>query len=123
MHKYITGIVQKNKHKMIAINGMDDHLHVFIGFHTTQSIADLMQLVKGESSEWINNEKFVKGLFSWQEGYGGFSYSRSQLDRVYKYVMNQKCHHAKMTFMEEYVALLEKFGVQYDKRYIFKEIE
>ena len=123
LHKYITGIVQNHKHKMIIINGMEDHLHLFIGFHTTQSIADLMQKVKGESSEWINNQKFTRGHFSWQEGYGGFSYGRSQIDRVYKYIENQKKHHSKMSFMQEYVALLEKFGVQYDKRYIFKEIE
>ena len=123
LHKYITGIVQNNKHKMIVINGLEEHLHLFIGFHTTQSIADLMQVVKGKSSEWINDQKFVRGRFSWQEGNGGFSYGRSQLDRVYKYIANQKKHHAKMTFMEEYVALLEKFDVKYDKRYIFKEIE
>jgi len=123
LHKYITGIVQNNKHKMIAINGTEDHLHLFIGFHTTQSVADLMRFVKGESSEWINSQKFVKGHFSWQEGYAAFSYARSQLDRVFEYIINQKKHHAKMTFMQEYVALLEKFGVQYDKRYVFKEIE
>ena len=82
-----------------------------------------MQVVKGKSSEWINDQKFAKGRFSWQEGYGAFSYGRSQLDRVYKYIANQKKHHAKMTFMEEYIALLEKFDVQYDKRYIFREIE
>jgi|SRR5258706_6827592 len=123
LHKYITGIVQNNKHKMIAINGTEDHLHLFIGFHTTQSVADLMRFVKGESSEWINSQKFVKGHFTWQEGYAAFSYARSQLDRVFEYIINQKKHHAKMTFMQEYVALLEKFGVQYDKRYVFKEIE
>ncbi len=108
---------------MIAINGTEDHLHLFIGFHTTQSVADLMRFVKGESSEWINSQKFVKGHFTWQEGYAAFSYARSQLDRVFEYIINQKKHHAKMTFMQEYVALLEKFGVQYDKRYVFMEIE
>ncbi len=123
LHKYITGIVQKNRHKMIVINGMEDHLHIFIGFHTTQSIADLMRLVKGESSEWVNTQKFVKGRFTWQEGYGAFSYGRSQIDQVYKYIINQKKHHAKMTFTVEYIALLEKFDVGYDKQYIFKGIE
>ena len=123
LHKYITGIVQKNSHKMIVINGTEDHLHLFTGLHTTQSIADLMRLVKGESSEWINTQKFVRGRFTWQEGYGAFSYGRSQIDQVYKNIINQKKHHAKMTFIEEYIALLEKFGVEYDKRYIFKEIE
>ena len=122
LRKYITGIVQKNKHKMIAINGMPDHLHVFVGLHPTQSISDLMQVTKGESSEWVNNNKLVRGRFSWQDGYGAFSYSRSQIDKVYKYIMNQKEHHKKTTFIEEYTNLLEKFGVEYDPRYIFHPV-
>jgi putative transposase len=121
--KYITGIVKNHRHKMIAINGMPDHLHVFIGFNTHQTISDLMRIVKGESSEWINKKQFVKGRFSWQEGYGAFSYSRSQMDRVYNYVMNQKKHHEKQPFLEEYELLLENFGVVYDKRYIFHSVE
>jgi len=108
---------------MIGINGMEDHIHLFVGFHTTQSIADLMKAVKGKSSEWINDRKFVKGHFTWQEGYGAFSYSRSQLNQVCKYIMNQKDHHTKMTIIQEYTVLLEKFDVQYDKQYLFKEIE
>lgn len=123
LYKYITGIVQNHKHKMLAINGMSDHLHVFVGFQTHQTIADLMKVVKGESSEWINKKQFIKGNFRWQEGYGAFTYSRSQIDRVYNYVMNQKKHHEKRTFLEEYELLLEKFGVPYDKRYIFHSIE
>ena len=98
---YITGIVQHNKHKMIAINGMPDHLHVFVGLHPTQSISDLMQMVKGDSSTWINNNRLTKGRFSWQDSYGAFSYSRSQIDKVYHYIMNQKEHHKKTTFIEE----------------------
>jgi putative transposase len=123
LYKYITGIVKNHRHKMIAINGMPDHLHVFIGFNTHQTISDLMRIVKGESSEWINKKQFVKGRFSWQEGYGAFSYSRSQMDRVYNYVMNQKKHHEKQPFLEEYELLLENFGVVYDKRYIFHSVE
>jgi putative transposase len=122
LYKYITGIVKNHKHKMIAINGMPDHLHVFIGLHPAQSISDLMRIVKGDSSEWINKKKFIKGNFSWQESYGAFSYGKSQLDQVYNYVMNQKKHHEKKTFLEEYVELLEKFEVSYDKRYIFHSI-
>ncbi|HEX7014298.1 MAG TPA: IS200/IS605 family transposase [Cyclobacteriaceae bacterium] len=119
---YITGIVQNHKHKMIAINGMPDHLHVFVGLHPTQSISDLMQVTKGDSSEWINKNKFVRGRFTWQDSYGAFSYSRSQIDKVYQYIMNQKEHHKKTTFIEEYINLLEEFGVNYDPRYIFHPI-
>jgi len=102
---------------------MADHLHVFVGLHPTQSISDLMKLVKGESSEWVNTRKLVPGKFRWQEGYGALSYSRSHIDRVYQYIMNQKKHHEKKTFMEEYVELLNKFGVTYDERYIFHPVE
>ena len=123
LRKYITGIVQKKNHKMIAINGMPDHLHIFIGLHPTQSMSDLMKAVKGDSSEWINNNKLVKGKFRWQEGFGAFSYGRSQIDRVYKYIMDQKKHHEKKTFIDEYMELLEKFGVDYDPRYVFHPIE
>ncbi len=123
LHKYITGIVQNNGHKMIAINGMPDHLHVFVGFNPAQSMSELMRLVKGESSEWINKKRLVKGKFNWQAGYGAFSYSRSHIKEVYRYVMNQKVHHEKETFMEEYRKYLEKFGVEYDERYIFQPVE
>jgi REP element-mobilizing transposase RayT len=123
LYKYITGIVQNHKHKLIAINGMPDHLHVLVGLHTTQSVADLMRVAKGESSEWINNRGFVKGKFEWQEGYGAFSYSRQQLDVVVKYILNQKEHHKEFSFRDEYLRLLEEFDVPYDKQYIFKPDE
>jgi putative transposase len=123
LHKYITGIVQNNKHKMIAINGMEDHLHIFVGLHTNQSVADIMRVVKGESSEWINKQRYVKRKFSWQEGYGAFSYGRNQIDRIYQYILNQKTHHQKKAFLDEYVELLDEFGIQYDEKYIFKVIE
>lgn len=123
LYKYVTGIIQNYKHKMIAINGVPDHLHVFVGLHPNQSISDLMRITKGEASEWINSRKFVKGKFSWQEGYGAFSYGRSQVDQVYHYVMNQKKHHEERTFLEEYTELLKKFAVDYDERYVFHAIE
>jgi putative transposase len=123
LHKYITGCVKKNNHKLIAVNGMEDHLHAFVGLNTTRSLSDLMQVVKGESSEWINKQKIIKAKFQWQQGYGAFSYGRSQLDRVCKYIYNQKNHHAKMSFHDEYTSLLKKFGVEYDEKYIFKKIE
>jgi REP element-mobilizing transposase RayT len=123
LYKYITGIVQNHKHKLIAINGMPDHVHILVGLHTTQSIADLMRVAKGESSEWINNRGFVTGKFEWQEGYGAFSYSRQQLDVVVKYILNQKQHHKEFSFQDEYLMLLEEFDIPYDKQYIFKPIE
>ncbi|REL24879.1 IS200/IS605 family transposase [Rhodohalobacter sp. SW132] len=123
LYKYITGIIQNKRNKMIAINGMPDHLHMFIGFHTTDSMAGLIQVVKSESSKWITDRGFTDSKFKWQEGFGAFSYSRSQINRVYHYVMNQKQHHKKKTFREEYVHMLEKFGVEYDERYIFKTVE
>ncbi len=106
LHKYITGIAQNHGHKMIAINSMPDHLHLFIGFRPNQSLSDLMRLVKGESSEWINKQQFTPATFRWQEGYGAFSYSRSHVQTVTNYIMNQEEHHRKRTFLEEY----QQFG-------------
>lgn len=122
LRAYITGIVQNHKHKMLAINNMPDHLHLFIGLHPTQSVAELMRIVKGESSEWINARKLTENSFNWQEGYGAFSYSRSHIDNVIQYIHRQKEHHKKVSFKEEYTALLEKFGITYDDRYIFQEL-
>jgi len=122
LFKYITGIVQNHKHKMIAIGGMPDHLHVFVGLHPTQSISNLMQIVKGESSEWVNKKGFVKGKFQWQEGYGAFSYGHSQVNQVYNYVINQKEHHKKRSFLDEYKEFLKRFEVPFDERYIFKAL-
>jgi putative transposase len=123
LFKYISGVVQNNKHKMLCINGMPDHLHMLIGFHTTQSIADLMQDVKGASAKLINDKKLTKSRFEWQVGYGGFSYSKSQNPTIINYINNQKEHHKKKTFMEEYKLFLKKFEVDYDEQYIFHEPE
>ncbi|MBE9468861.1 MAG: IS200/IS605 family transposase [Bacteroidetes bacterium] len=123
LYKYITGIVQNNKHKLIAINGMSNHIHVFVGYKPHQLIPDLLQDIKGSSSGWINNRGFVKGKFRWQEGYGAFSYSHSQIDNVVKYITNQEQHHKKKKFREEYIELLNRFNIDYDERYILKDIE
>jgi putative transposase len=123
LHKYITGIIRNKSHKMIAINGMPDHLHMFIGFQPVDHMSEFIKVVKGESSKWIKERGLVKGRFRWQVGYGAFSYGRSQIDRVYHYIMNQKKHHKKKTFRQEYIELLEKFGVEYDERYIFKKVK
>lgn len=122
LYKYITGIVQTNKHKIICINGMPDHIHIFIGMRPTQSILDLMQDVKGGSSKWINEKKFVNGKFEWQEGYGAFSYGKSQIKDVIAYLENQEHHHGKKTFREEYIDFLKKFEIDFDEKYIFKEL-
>lgn len=122
LHKYITGIIQNHKHKLIAINSMADHIHIFIGMKPIQALSDLLQDIKEYSSKWINQNKFVLGHFNWQAGYGAFSYSHSHIDSVVKYIYNQKRHHQKKTFRQEYIEFLEKFHIEYDDRYIFKDV-
>ena len=120
LQKYITGIVSGQKQKLIAINNMPDHLHMLVGIKPDMALSDLVRDVKAGSSKFINEKHWVPGKFSWQEGFGAFSYSRSQLGAVIRYIENQQKHHAKKSFREEYVELLEKFGVEYDPRYLFK---
>ena len=122
LYKYMTGIVQNNNHKVLQINGMPDHIHLFIGMRPTQSLSDLMKVVKGDSSEWINKKGYTKGKFSWQAGYGAFSYARSQVPAVIRYIQNQEEHHRKKTFTEEYLDFLKAFEVEYDDRYVFKPV-
>lgn len=100
---------------------MSDHIHIFIGMRPTQSLSDLLQDIKGNSSKWINEKKFLKVNFEWQEGYGAFSYSKSQVNNVINYINNQEQHHSVKTFREEYLEFLKLFEVDYDERYIFKE--
>lgn len=123
LQKYITGIVTAQKHKLIAINNMPDHLHMLIGLRSDAALSDLVRDVKAGSSKFINENRWVMGRFSWQEGFGAFSHARSQLDTVIQYIQNQQEHHAKKSFRDEYVELLEKFGVAYDPKYIFKSDE
>ena len=123
LHQYITGIIENHTHKMLCINSMPDHLHLFFGFRPTQSLSDLMRIVKGESSEWINKQKFTPSVFRWQEGYGAFSYARSQVKAVAQYVEDQEIHHSKKTFLEEYKQFLRQFEVEYDEQYIFRPLE
>lgn len=121
--KYITGIIQANNHKMIQINTMPDHIQILIGLRTHQSISALIQNVKTESSKWINNQGFLKTKFSWQEGYGAFSYSKSDVPNVIRYIQNQKEHHKKENFLGEYTKFLKAFEIEYEDRYIFHEPE
>lgn len=121
LFKYITGIIQNQGHKLLAINGVEDHIHLLVGLRPKQSISDLMQDVKGASSKWINDNKFTFGRFEWQEGYGAFSYSSSELKSVIEYIKKQEEHHKIKSFREEYVAFLKYFKVDYDEKYIFNE--
>ncbi len=122
VYKYITGIIKNKGHKIIAINGMPDHIHIFIGMKPKEAISDLVRDVKKDSSKLINTKNWIRGKFNWQEGFGGFSYGHSQISDVTTYVENQKKHHKKRTFKEEYLELLEKFQIEYDERYLFEWI-
>lgn len=123
LYKYITGIIQNQNHKLLVINGTEDHIHMLFGFRPVQSLSDLIQDVKGCSSRWINEKNFQKSRFSWQEGVGAFSYSKSQLNSIIGYIKNQDEHHRKTTFIEEYIEILRQFEVEFDERYIFKPLE
>lgn len=123
LHRHIISIIQNNGHKVLAINSAKDHIHIFIGLNPKQSISELMKQVKGDSSEWINKEKLTLGKFSWQQGYGAFSYSREHIDHVVNYILNQKEHHKVESFRDEYIKLLEEFNIDFDEKYIFKDVE
>jgi REP element-mobilizing transposase RayT len=123
LYKYITGIITHNGHKLLQIGGVSDHLHILFGMRPIQSLSDLMQDIKGSSSLWINQQHFIKGKFSWQEGFGAFSYSKSHIDNVIRYIQRQEQHHKKRDLEEEYLELLKRFGVDYDERYILKTPE
>ena len=122
LYKYITGIITNQNHKLLAINGMPDHIHILVGLRPNQSVSDLMQDVKGSSSKWINDKKLVDGKFEWQEGYGAFSYGASQIDNVIQYIHKQEEHHAKLSFKDEYLSFLKLFKIEYDEKYVFKEL-
>ncbi|HAO22115.1 MAG TPA: IS200/IS605 family transposase [Desulfobacteraceae bacterium] len=123
LHKYIAGIIKGKEQKPIIVNGMPDHIHAFIGLRPSMAISDLVRDIKNNSSNFINKMKFVRGKFSWQEGYGAFSYAHSQIDNVYKYIMNQEEHHRKNTFREEYLNFLKKFEIEHEERFLFEWIE
>lgn len=122
LHKYTTGIIQNNGHKLICINGMPDHVHVLVGMRPTQSVSDLLKDIKANSSKWINEKRLTKQKFEWQEGYGAFAYSKSQIKNVIAYIENQEEHHKKKTFKEEYINLLNSLEIEYDEQFIFKDL-
>jgi len=123
LYQYITGVVQNKGQKMLAINGVSNHIHIFINIKPNCNISDLVREIKKSSNKFINENNFTPFKFQWQEGYGVFSYSHSHIDRVAKYVMNQKEHHRKKTFKEEYIEMLQKMNVDYDNKYLFDFIE
>jgi len=123
LFSYISGIITKQKHYPLAVNGYKDHVHIFFEYNPVFSVSDLIRDVKSSSSKWLNDQHRISGKFSWQEGYGGFSYSRSQRDIVIKYIMNQEKHHKEKTFKEEYLKLLNDFGIEFKNEYLFEFYE
>lgn len=123
LEKYITGIVQNHEHKMLAIGAMPDHIHVFIGYNVNQLIPDLVEEIKTSTNSWIKQTRLSKFHFEWQKGYGAFSHSRSQLDTVVKYVLNQEMHHKKKSFKEEYLEILRKNDIKFNDEYVFDFFE
>lgn len=120
---YISGIITNRKHKSIIVNGMDDHIHILFGANPDDKISDLVGCIKRESSTFINEKNWFNGKFHWQNGYGAFSYGRSQLNQIYNYIANQEQHHKKRTFREEYSGLLKKFEITFDEKYLFDFFE
>ena len=121
--KYIFGIISNKDQKPIIVNGVADHVHAFVGLKPSMNISDLVRDIKNNSSKFINQQNYLKGKFSWQEGYSAFSYSHSQIQNVYQYILNQEEHHKKKTFKEEYMEMLKKFEIDYNEKYLFDWIE
>jgi putative transposase len=122
LYKYISGIVQNKGQKLLAVNGMPDHIHLFLGIKPTCCISDLIREIKKSSSAFANNKRFSKFKFCWQEGYGAFSHSHSEIDSVVKYIINQKIHHQKTTFEEEYIQFLKNHEIEFQSKYLFEWI-
>lgn len=120
LYKYITAVAINDRHKMIAINGMPDHIHIFLGLNPAIAISDLVKDIKRASNNWINDKKIKNGQFEWQAGYGAFSYGKSQVDQVYEYILNQKQHHAKQSFKTEYMRLLSFFEIAFKDENLFE---
>ncbi|MBV6511303.1 MAG: hypothetical protein FMNOHCHN_00783 [Ignavibacteriaceae bacterium] len=123
LYKYITGIIKNKGQKLLAINGMPDHIHFLIGMRPNCNLSDLVREIKKSSNEMINSEYYREKTFAWQEGFGAFSFSKQDLDAVIKYIINQKEHHRVLTFREEYINLLEEMGVEYKHEYLFEWIK
>ncbi len=122
LQMYMTAIVQNYGHKLLIINNVPDHIHLLVGMRPKQSISDLMEKVKSDSSAWINDNHLTKGHFNWQPGYGAFSLSKSHVERCIQYIMNQEEHHQKIGFRDEYLDLLRKNEIDFDERYLFEDL-
>lgn len=120
LFRFIGGVLSNMKHTPIIINGVEDHIHIFFGLNPNVSISDTIRDIKRASSLLINEKNWLSNKFSWQEGYGAFSYSKSHIENVKKYIANQEEHHKKKSFREEYIEFLEKYEVEYDKRFLFE---
>jgi REP element-mobilizing transposase RayT len=120
VHQYMNGLLVPRKHKLLQVHCMPDHCHLFVGLHPTQSISDLAEEVKTATSKFIKKQPWMPYDFAWQKGFGAFSYSRSHIDPVVKYIQDQETHHQQRSFREEYLDLLKKFEVEYDDRYLFE---
>jgi putative transposase len=123
LYKYISGIITAKKQKSIIVNGMPDHIHIFIGLRPSTAVSDVVRDIKNNSTNFINKRHFVKGRFFWQEGFGAFSYSQSHIKNVYDYILLQEDHHARKTFKEEYIEMLERYEIKYDERFLFDWVE
>jgi putative transposase len=123
LYQYISGIVTNKGQKMVAINGMPDHIHFLIGMKPSCCLSDLVREIKKSSNTWINEKGFCKSKFQWQEGFGAFSYSHTALEQVIAYIKNQKAHHAKKSFQEEYKEFLDKYQVDFNEEYLFRFLE
>lgn len=121
--KYMAGIIKNKGQKPIIVNGVEDHVHVFVGLKPAMALSDLVRDIKNNSSNFINDHTWVKGKFNWQEGYGAFSYSHSQIESVYNYILNQEAHHTKQSFKDEYMDFLKKFEIEHDEKYLFEWIQ
>jgi putative transposase len=123
LHKYISGIIRNKNQKLLAIKGMPDHIHIFVGMKPSCCLSDLVRELKKSSNEFVKDKKLSKYPFSWQEGYGAFSYHYNLLDTIIKYINNQKIHHSNKSFRREYLELLEEFGIEFKDEYLFHWIE
>ncbi len=123
LYKYMTGIVRNNAQKLISINGMSDHVHILIGLKPAMALADLVRDIKADSSDFINRKKWIRGRFSWQEGYGAFSHGHSRLDTIIRYIQNQEQHHRRRSFKDEYLVWLKKFEIPFEEKYVFQFME
>lgn len=123
LHKYIAGIIRNKGQKLIAINSMPDHVHILIGLKPSVALSDVVRDIKNSSSKFINEKRWIRGKFRWQNGFGAFSYGHSQIVAVVNYIQNQEKHHARKTFRAEYLEMLQKFNIDYDQQYLFSWVE